>query len=161
MTISNGSSAEVTVTLADMMPLIRERLAAGQSVRIYPRGTSMLPMLEEGRDSVVLSPLPERLKKYDLPLYQRENGQFVLHRVVRAGDTYTCMGDNQFVMESGLTHDQMIALVSSFCRKGREYRSDALSYRLYRCFWFHTRHIRRVGRRACGLLSRLLKHGKK
>lgn len=137
---------EIIVTLEAMMPLIRERLAAGQSVRIYPRGTSMLPMLVEGRDSVVLSPLPPKLKKYDLPLYRRTNGQFVLHRVVGVGETYTCLGDNQFALESGLTHDQMIAVVSSFTRKGRERSVTDLSYRVYRSLWFRSRHARRLWR---------------
>ena len=65
-----------TVRLEELMPLIRERLAAGESVRFSPHGTSMLPMLKDGRDQVILSPLPEKLKKYDLPLYQRKNGQY-------------------------------------------------------------------------------------
>ena len=30
-----------------------------------PGGVSMLPMLRQGLDQVVLSPLPEKLKKYD------------------------------------------------------------------------------------------------
>ncbi len=130
------------------MPLIRERLAAGQSVRIYPRGISMLPMLVEDRDSVVLSPLPEKLKKYDLPLYQRANGQFVLHRIVKAEDTYTCIGDNQVYLEAGLAHEQMIAVVSSFNRNGREYKVTDLAYRLYCVFWHHTRFFRRAWRGA-------------
>ncbi|MBO5042221.1 MAG: S24/S26 family peptidase [Clostridia bacterium] len=147
------------VTLQEMMPLIRAQLAAGRSVRIYPRGTSMLPMLVEDRDSVVLSPLPDRLRRYDLPLYQRKNGQFVLHRVVRVGETYTCIGDNQFLLEEGLTHEQMIAVVSSFTRDGKEYSVTDLPYRFYRAFWFRSRHIRRFWRRCMGRIRRLL--GKK
>ena len=54
---------EKTRHLEDLMPLIRERLAVGQSVKFSPRGNSMLPMLRQGVDSVVLSPLPERLQK--------------------------------------------------------------------------------------------------
>ena len=81
---------EVSVQLDAMMPLLREQLDVGQQVRFSPRGTSMLPMLRPGIDSVVLRPLPEKLKKYDLPLYQRKNGQYVLHRVICAEDTYTC-----------------------------------------------------------------------
>ena len=148
---------EKGVSLEDMMPLITAQLAAGRSVRIYPRGTSMLPMLKEGRDSVVLSPLPGALKRYDLPLYRRKNGQFVLHRVVRVTDTYTCLGDNQFVLEEGLTHGQMIAVVSSFTRKGKEHRVTDLSYRIYRAVWFRSRHIRLLGIRCKGLFRRLLK----
>ena len=53
----------------ELMPLIRERLAAGQKVRYLPfRGVSMLPMLRQGIDTVELAPLPEKLQKYDLPV---------------------------------------------------------------------------------------------
>ena len=51
----------------ELMPLIKERLASGGKVRYLPfRGVSMLPMLRQGKDSVELSPLPPKLKKYDL-----------------------------------------------------------------------------------------------
>ncbi len=117
----------------------------------------MLPMLVEGRDSVVLSPLPEKLSRYDLPLYQRKNGQFVLHRIVKVADTYACLGDHQFDLETGLTHDQMIAVVTSFTRKGKDYQVTALSYRLYRCLWFRSRHIRRLWRGGVNRLKRLFR----
>ena len=82
--------------LDDLMPVIREQLDNCVSVRIEPRGTSMMPMIREGFDSVVLSKLPEKPKKYDVILYQRRNGQYVLHRLVKVGETYTFIGDNQF-----------------------------------------------------------------
>lgn len=151
----NRKSGE-SVSIEVLIPLFRERLAAGQSVRFSPKGTSMLPMLRQDRDSVVLSPLPERLKKYDLPLYRRENGQYVLHRVIRVGTTYTCMGDNQFVPEPGLRHDQMIGLVTAFSRKGKEYTVQHPGYRLYCRVWFHTRHIRRLFRRGIAFIRRRL-----
>jgi len=109
-------------------------------------------MLREGKDQVVLSPLPEKLRKYDLPLYRRSNGQYVLHRVVKAGEEYICAGDNQFFLERGLRHEQMIAVVSSFIRDGKVYSCDHFGYRLYCRFWHHTRFIRRVWR---GIRSRL------
>ena len=138
------------------MPLIRERLEMGQSVRFSPRGTSMLPMLRQGIDSVVLSPLPERLSKYDLPLYRRDNGQYVLHRIVAVGETYTAVGDNQFDLEPGLRHGQMIALVTGFYRKDRFYAVTAPGYRLYCRYWHHSRPLRRFWRRAKGWLRRHL-----
>ena len=80
----------------ELMPLLRERLAAGQSVRYLPfRGVSMLPMLRQGIDSVELSPLPDKLKKYDLPVYQYPSGKYVMRRVVKVRDDhYVCLGDN-------------------------------------------------------------------
>ena len=107
---------EKDVRLEQLMPLFRERLEKGQTVRFMPRGISMLPMLRQGIDSVVLSPLPEKLKKYDLPLYQRPNGKYILHRIVGVGDTYTCLGDNQYDKEYGVEHQWMIGLVTAFYR---------------------------------------------
>ena len=129
------------------MPLIRERLDAGSSVRFYPLGTSMLPMLRQGQDAVVLSPLPEQLHRFDLPLYRRDNGQYVLHRIIALSDTCTCMGDNQFLPEPGIRREQMIGIVTAFTRNGREYQVTDLRYRLYCRLWHHTRPLRRAWRR--------------
>ncbi len=130
-----------------LMPMIRESLAAGHSVTFTPSGVSMLPMLRPDRDTVTLSPLPDgRLQKYDLPLYRRDSGKYVLHRIVQVGETYTCLGDNHIARERGVRHDQMIALVTSFCRDGKEISVTAPGYRLYCRFWYGTRMIRRLWR---------------
>ena len=144
------------IPLDELMPLIRERLAAGESVRLSPHGTSMLPMLKDGRDQVILSPLPDKLRKYDLPLYRRDNGQYVLHRVIKAKDCYTCMGDNQFAAEKGLRHDQMIAVVKSFVRKGKEYSTDCLRYKVYCRFWCAVRPLRHLSLKVRGVLRRIV-----
>ena len=143
--------------LDELMPLIREQLAAGQRVRFSPQGVSMLPMLRQGIDSVELSPLPEKLHKYDLPLYRRENGQYVLHRVIDVGETYTCMGDNQFAPEPGVLHSQMIALVTSFSRGGREVSVKAPLYRAYCRIWHRSRPARQLWRRGKRFLRRILR----
>ena len=143
-----------------LMPLIRESLAAGQSVRFYPRGISMLPMLRQGVDSVLLSPITAPLRKYDIPLYQRNDGKYVLHRIVGAGPSYTCMGDNQFQPEPGLRSDQMIGVVTCFYRGDREISVKSPVYRVYCRFWHYSRPVRRFWRRGMGWLRRQLK-GKK
>ncbi len=146
---------EKAMQLDDLMPLIRERLDQGQSVAFSPRGTSMLPMLRQGRDSVELSPLPEQLNKYDLPLYQRGNGQYVLHRIVAVGETFTCMGDNQFEPEPGLRQDQMIAVVTAFTRGGKRIEVTNPGYRLYCRLWTASRPVRHLWRRGINLLKRI------
>ena len=151
------SLLEKRYRLDDLMPLIREELAEGKSVRFSPRGTSMLPMLRQESDSVVLSPLPQKLKKYDLPLYQRDNGQYVLHRVVRAEETITCMGDNQFEKETGLRHDQMIAVVTAFHRGSRKHSVNEPGYWFYCRFWHYSRPIRHFWLRGIGWIRRHLK----
>ena len=147
---------EYLVQIDSLMPVFRERLAQGQSIRFSPRGTSMLPMLRQGIDSVLLSPVPEKLRKYDLPLYQRKDGRYVLHRIVEVGQTFTCMGDNQFVPEPGLEQGQMIALVTAFYRREKEYKVSDWRYRLYCRFWHHSRPLRRFWRRGKGWIRRHL-----
>ena len=143
--------------LALLLPLIKECLAAGQAVRFSPKGTSMLPMLRQGIDSVVLSPLPQKLKKYDLPLYRRQNGDFVLHRVVKVEDTYTCIGDNQFQLERGVCHEQMVGIVTAFYRNKKRWKVSSAAYWAYCRIWHYTRFPRRVFRwlkmRVRGLLK--------
>lgn len=138
------SSLPKEVRLDDVMPQIRELLAKGQSVRLYPKGVSMMPMLRQGIDSVMLSPVPGKLKKYDLPLYQRRNGHYVLHRILKVGETYTCIGDNQFTYEKGVRHEQIIAVVTGYYRD-EEYRSvTSLRYKFYCRFRHWTRFLRHV-----------------
>ncbi len=146
----------MSVSMEALEPLIRERLEAGQQVRFSPMGTSMLPMLREGRDSVVLSPPPEKLRRFDLALYRRDSGAYVLHRITEVEETYTCMGDNQFVSEHGLRHDQIIALVTGFRRNGRDHTVTEPGYRLYCHLWHHSRPVRRFWRRGMGWLRRHL-----
>lgn len=146
---------EKTVLLDEIMPLIRERLAAGENVQFSPGGSSMLPMLMPERDSVLLSPVTGCLRKGDLPLYQRKNGQYVLHRVIAAGEHYICCGDNQVNPERGIEHGQMIAVVSSFTRKGKRISVEAPAYQAYCRFWMASRPLRYVWRKGKRILKRI------
>lgn len=144
------------VRLDDLMPLFMEQFATGHCVRFMPNGISMLPMLRQGIDSVVLSPLPEQLKKYDLPLYRRDDGKYVLHRIIKTGQTYTCIGDNTFEKETGLRQDQMLGLVTAFYRGDREISVKHPGYLLYCRLWHYSRPIRHFWRRGIGWIRRHL-----
>lgn len=148
---------ERSISLEDVLPLLEETVAQGKSFRFMPKGTSMRPMLIMGRDSVELTKVTGPLKKYDIPLYRRADGQFVLHRIVKAGETYTCIGDNQFEYEPGVQQDQIIAVVSAFQHNGKRYPVTDLSYRLYCRFWHFSRPIRHLFRRGKSFLRRLIK----
>jgi len=155
--MSMVSSNEKELRLEQLMPLMRESLAAGNSVKFAPKGTSMLPMLRQGIDSVELSPIVGKLKKYDLPLYQRENGQYVLHRIVDAKETYTCVGDNQFELEPNLRHEQMIARVTAFYRGSKKISVDMLSHKIYCRMWHWSRGVRKYWRYGKAKLARILR----
>ena len=138
--------ASKKISLAEMEPVLCELLSAGGSFRMTITGTSMLPTLHDGRDQVEISAPARPYRKYDLPLYKRDNGQFVLHRIVRIAPdgSITCCGDHQCVLEPGLRQDQMLGLVVGFCRKGKSFSADHLGYRIWVRFWmmlFPCRHF--------------------
>lgn len=149
-----GVRSEVVEKMEDLMPLILESLRQGQSVRFFPRGTSMMPMLRQQIDSVVISPIPGKLKKWDIPFYKRDNGQYTLHRIVEVSDTYTCMGDNQFQQEPGIRQDQLIAVVTGFYRGEKYHAVNEPLYRGYCYLWNYSRPLRRFWRRGIGYLRR-------
>lgn len=138
--------SERKVCLEDVIPLMLEALGRGQSVRFSPKGTSMRPMLRQGVDSVTLSPVTGELGKYDLPFYRRADGSYVLHRIVAAGESYTCMGDNQFQPEPGVTREQVIAVVTAFSRGGKEHSVQEPLYLMYCRLWHFSRPVRRLWR---------------
>lgn len=113
------------ISLEELWPLMAEQIAEGKSVRFGPKGISMLPLVRQFQDTVVIKKAPEKLKKYDIPLYRRDNGQFVLHRVVgENADGYIMCGDNQCVYEYGITDKHILALAEGLYR-GDEYVSFA------------------------------------
>ena len=138
------SSADHIIVREELLPLIEERLAAGYAVRYLPfRGVSMLPMLRQGKDSVELSPLPAKLKKYDLPVYRRPSGQLVMHRVWAVKeDHYICMGDNTEAYER-VEPEQMLGVVSAFQRGKKRIEVTDPGYRRYCRLWRLTRPFRK------------------
>ncbi len=149
------------ITLGELMPLMRERLSAGQSVELSPRGISMRPMLREGRDTVILSAVTSPLRRFDIPLYQRDDGSFVLHRIVRVEEGgYICIGDNQFRPEERVTDEQIIAVVTAYRRDGHLCSLTSLTYRLYCCRRCGLRPLRYFLSRTKSRLRRLLKKRK-
>ena len=152
------SSVERMILEGELMPLLRERLAAGQIVRYLPfRGISMLPMLRQGKDTVELAPLPDKLKKYDLPVYQYPSGKYVMHRVVDVKeDYYICLGDNLTELEK-VYHDQMIGVVSAFKRGDKRISVESAGYRLYCRVWLAIFPVRKFYKQARRQVGRWLR----
>lgn len=125
------------VKMAALSPVIQELLAGGSTVQLTVTGYSMWPMLMHRRDQVELAAVSSKLCKYDIPLYQRDNGDFILHRIIKIENdgTYTCVGDGQTVLESGICHDQIVAVVYSFTRKGKKISCQNKGYQVYAVLW--------------------------
>ncbi len=135
---------KISLRLCELMPIIEERLAEGKTVEIKPTGVSMRPFLKQERDSVVLSAIPSALKKYDIVLYEREPGEYVLHRIFSIGKAYTLMGDALNFFEKGIEQRQLRAIVVSIKRKGRTVNVNSQRYIFCVKIWYFIKRVRRA-----------------
>ena len=125
------------VAFAELMPLIEDSLRQGLTVTLPVTGNSMRPLFRHKRDSVVLSACdPYSLKRGDVPLYRRDNGVYVLHRIVRVDeDFYTLTGDAQWALEVGLPKKNVLAVMTGYVRKGKKVNCCSFGYRVYAALW--------------------------
>lgn len=110
------------IKLIDLLPFIEDAFKAGKDFQIPITGTSMLPLLVQGRDFVKIVKCEKKIEVGDIPLYRRDDGHFVLHRVVKIENdgTYTMCGDNQIILEKGITDKHIIGIVNTLVIDGRE-----------------------------------------
>ena len=157
MTEPNNTPTRRQVTLAELEPLIHEAFSAGKGFWLPVTGTSNLPTLTGGRDEIILGRVDGPLKKRELPLYRRDSGQYVLHRIVSVqwDGTYTCCGDNQWKREPGIRQDQIIGRVVRITRKGKTFPVENPLYRGWVWIWVLLLPCRSVLLRGGHFLNRI------
>ncbi len=107
-------------------------------------GISMMPLLRPHRDIIVIEPKQSnRLKIMDCPVFKRDDGTYVLHRVMWVCKTsYIICGDNQWYPERGVTDQQIIGVLTTINRNGKQLKMNSLSMRLYSFFVWITFPVR-------------------
>ncbi len=123
------------ISLDEIYPIINEKIQSGGTIQLPITGTSMNPLLVWDRDSVELTKC-ESPKKYDIIFYRRDDGHFVLHRIVGKDENgFILCGDNQVVKEYKITERHIIGVVKSITRKGKTFSVNKASYKLYVKLW--------------------------
>ncbi len=119
------------VDLNDIWHIIDEVISSGGEFRITPNGTSMLPLLRPGVDTIVLVS-PQDIKKGDIVLHRRDGGKFILHRVINAKkDNYIICGDNQTSLEYGVQDRHILAKVKDIYRDDEKVDIESKEYKKY------------------------------
>ncbi len=140
------------IAIQELYPIIKEQLDNGGTVELPITGTSMLPLLVQGRDSVRLAPA-EKVKINDIIFYRRDNGAFVLHRIIDIDSKgYVLCGDNQWVKEYGITDGNIIGVVVAITRDGKVFSVDDKKYVKYCKRWLKLFPFRRQAIRILSIL---------
>lgn len=100
-------------------------------------GRSMLPLLRQHKDLIVINRRGEgRCNKYDVILYRRPSGQYVLHRILKVRkDDYVLCGDNQWEPEFGVKDEWVLGTMTAFIRDGKETPVSNRWYKVYVHLW--------------------------
>lgn len=121
-------------------------------------GDSMMPFIRQGRDVLVISRTEGRLKRYDVPLYKRDSGQYVLHRILKVRENdYVICGDNRWNREYGITDRHIIGVLTGVIRDGKEIPVTDRKYRIYVHLWCDFFPVRAFIIRVRQFLKRRLK----
>ena len=147
------------------MTSFEEELARSGSIVFTNKGVSMMPLLRQNRDLMVIEKRgPARCKKYDVILFKRGE-KYVLHRILKVRERdYYVAGDNcrkgEYVKES-----QILGILTQVVRDGKTVTTEDPAYRRYVHLWcdlypvrmglfFLRDGARHVARRAKKLLKR-------
>ena len=128
-------------------------------------GVSMMPLLRQRRDLVMIRRITGPLKKNDAVLFLRPDGAYVLHRIVRVcGDgKYRIAGDNCIGSEL-VPEERIIGILTEVIRDGRHIPVGSREYRRYlksvpwrRCR-LKLRHLRGIVKRKISAVCRKSRH---
>ena len=137
---------------------LEEELMRTGEIVFSNRGRSMMPLIREGKDLVVIKKCRGRLKKYDVPLYKRDSGQYVLHRIIKVRkNDYVICGDNRYHKEYGITDRHIIGVLTAVIRNGKEISVTNRRYRLYVHVWYFLFPVRAFIMRARNVIRRIEK----
>lgn len=130
---------------AIMMEEIRVLISEGKTVKLTVKGNSMNPFLVSMRDKMTLGPWKdEDIRKGCVALVKDSRDSYLIHRIIkREENTVTLLGDGNIGFTETATLDNIIGIMYSVTRKGREWTSDSLLWRFYSWSWLLLTPVRR------------------
>lgn len=154
--------SSIEVGMKEIYKLIEAAFANDQDIILKVRGTSMYPLMRDRKDSFKLTKIKDKLKKKDIVLYIRSNGDFVLHRIIKIKNgQYLITGDNQVSLET-VNIEQMKGIVSEVHRKGKIIDcKKSIKYKCYVFFWCSSLFLRRIYLKLIRILKRISGHKQK
>ncbi|MEE1038810.1 MAG: S24/S26 family peptidase [Eubacterium sp.] len=130
--------------------VLRNLVEEDKEVGLLISGNSMAPFLVHERDYIYFKKPDRPLQPGDMVFYQRENGQFIMHRIFDIRDNgYYMLGDDQFQIEGPLQRSQIFALVTKVKRNGKVLGPEDFLWKFFRGPWRKSYSLRRFLFRVC------------
>lgn len=114
---------------------IKCSLDKGNLAEFETHGFSMVPLLHDGGDRVVLKKASGRLSVGDVAFCKTDDGRYVLHRVIGFRSSgYILKGDNCQSTEYCKSDDDVVGVAITFIRRNKKIDVSSFGYRFYVIF---------------------------
>lgn len=149
----------VSLRSTDLFTFINRILSNGHTARITVTGQSMLPFLRDCEDSVgLVSEAYQSICKGDIVLVLRDNGDYILHRVIKKyTETFYIIGDGQVTVEGPLKPNQLIAKVCTVWRRNHRIDCSGMLWVLLSKIWLNSLPLRRITVKTKILMTAILR----
>lgn len=123
---------------------VESEIAQGNPVQFRLKGTSMFPLLKDGKDKVILHPCSaDELSPMDVILF-RYNGKHLLHRILKIeGDKLIIQGDGSYIAKEQCTIKDVVGKVQTIIRpSGKSISVNSWRWKLPSRLWLSLTFIR-------------------
>lgn len=125
--------------------MLRDLVNEGKECRLLISGSSMAPFLVHERDSIIFSKPDRELRRGDMVFYQRDTGQYVMHRILKVKpEGLYIIGDAQTEVEGPVRPEQVFALITKVNRKGKWVGPGNFWWWFFSTVWLRLFPIRRL-----------------
>ena len=135
---------ERVIDTREYVSALRKIAEEGKVVSMRIAGSSMSPFLCHNRDYIYFTKPDRELRKGDMVFYQRDSGQYVMHRICRVRpEGYYLVGDAQTQIEGPLRPDQIFARIIRVKRGGQILEPGDFWWEFFEHVWIRLLPVRR------------------
>ena len=131
---------------SSLLDNIKADLLEGKSVKLQAKGWSMLPMIWNERDTLVLAPISqEQLQVGMIVFAQTGSGRYIIHRIARiVGTRIELRGDGNPYQEEYVHPQTVFGELVEVQQKNRCLKQGDWRWRAYAFLWPKNGNIRRI-----------------
>lgn len=134
-----------TINTREYVGLLKQLVEEGETVSMRIVGSSMSPFLIHDRDLITFKAPERELKKGDMVFFQRESGQYVMHRIYAVKpDGYYMVGDAQTEIECPIRREQIFAVIIKVRRKGKWIEPGDFWWNFFERVWINIIPVRKA-----------------
>lgn len=134
-----------TINTREYVGLLKQLVEEGETVSMRIVGSSMSPFLIHDRDLITFKAPERELKKGDMVFFQRESGQYVMHRIYAVKpDGYYMVGDAQAEIEGPISREQIFAVIIKVRRKDKWMEPGDFWWNFFERVWINIIPVRKA-----------------